>query len=141
MSRTNKKQPNSIDVYVGSRIKQRRTMNGMSQERLGDSLGITFQQVQKYERGINRVGAGRLQTIADILDVPVSFFFESASGHDATVDLPHASPQDDCRTFLSSREGLRLNREFVKITDPQLRLRIIEMVEAMAADSDIGKQD
>src|SRR5690606_34025694 len=76
----NKKKPNPIDIHVGSRVRLRRNMLGMSQEKLGERLGITFQQVQKYEKGTNRVGASRLQAIASILDAPVSFFFEDAPG-------------------------------------------------------------
>jgi transcriptional regulator with XRE-family HTH domain len=81
----NKKKPNPIDIHVGSRIRLRRTMLGMSQEKLGEALGITFQQIQKYEKGTNRVGASRLQNISTILNVPVSFFFEDAPGDPATV--------------------------------------------------------
>ncbi len=110
-------------------------MNGMSQERLGDSVGITFQQIQKYERGTNRVGASRLQNIANILNVPVSFFFEDAPPSDTMATIsPHASQPDDFQTFLASSEGFRLNREFVKITDPNVRHYIIEMIKAVAAD-------
>jgi transcriptional regulator with XRE-family HTH domain len=135
MSEMSKKRPNPIDVHVGCRIRLRRTMSGMSQERLGDSLGITFQQIQKYERGTNRVGASRLQNIANILNVPVSFFFENSPGQDTSlIDLP----QDDLQVFLSSPEGFRLNQEFVKITDPKVRLRIVEMVKAIAVDQDEG---
>jgi transcriptional regulator with XRE-family HTH domain len=139
MSQTGKKQPNPIDVHVGSRIRLRRTMSGMSQERLGANLGITFQQIQKYERGTNRVGASRLQNIASILNVPVSFFFENAPGQGSPLDdadPSHALPHDDFQTFLSSSEGFRLNREFVRITDPKVRHRIIEMIKAIAADQD-----
>lgn len=137
MSETNRKQPNLIDVHVGSRIRLRRNVMGMSQERLGDSLGISFQQIQKYERGTNRVGASRLQKIADILNVQISFFFEEAPGNDATVIAPpSASSFDGLQTFLSSSEGFRLNREFVKITNPNVRQSIIEMVKAAAAQGD-----
>ena len=76
----NKKKPNPIDVHVGSRVRLRRNMLGMSQEKLGEALGITFQQIQKYEKGANRVGASRLQAIATVMNVPVSFFFEDAPG-------------------------------------------------------------
>jgi transcriptional regulator with XRE-family HTH domain len=97
----NKKKPNPIDIHVGSRIRLRRTMLGMSQEKLGESLGITFQQIQKYEKGTNRVGASRLQNIAGILNVPVSFFFEdapgdqpgSATGAEASVLLRRSATQ------------------------------------------------
>lgn len=137
MSLTGKKQPNPIDVHVGSRIRLRRNMNDMSQERLGDSLGISFQQIQKYERGTNRVGASRLQNIANILNVPVSFFFENAPDQGASLlDPSHASPQDDLQAFLSSPEGFRLNQEFVKIKDSKVRHRIIEMIKAIATDQD-----
>ena len=90
----NKKKPNPIDIHVGSRIRLRRTMLGMSQEKLGESLGITFQQIQKYEKGTNRVGASRLQNIASILNVPVSFFFDDApaSTRRSRVDLPKPTP-------------------------------------------------
>ncbi|MBB2905288.1 transcriptional regulator with XRE-family HTH domain [Rhizobium sp. RAS22] len=141
MSEANKKQPNPIDAHVGSRIRLRRNILGMSQERLGDSLGISFQQIQKYERGSNRVGASRLQNIADILNVPVSFFFEDVSGNDPIVATPHASSLDDLQTFLSSSEGFRLNREFLKIADPNVRRRVIEMVKAAADNGDNGDNE
>lgn len=138
MSETGKKQSDPIDVHVGSRIKLRRTMNGMSQGKLGDSLGITFQQIQKYERGTNRVGASRLQNIAHVLNVPLSFFFENAPANDANVMDANVFPRDDFQTFLSSPEGFRLNREFVRIMDPKVRRRILEMVRAIAAHQDEG---
>ena len=128
-----KKQPNPIDIHVGSRIRLRRTMLGMSQEKLGESLGITFQQVQKYEKGTNRVGASRLQNIAAILNVPVSFFFEDAPGESAPSGM-----QENAATyvvnFLSSSEGLQLNRAFVRISDPKVRRRIIDLVKSLAED-------
>ena len=113
----NKKKPNPIDIHVGSRIRLRRTMLGMSQEKLGENLGITFQQIQKYEKGTNRVGASRLQNISSILNVPVSFFFEDAPG-DGSGNQPgmaEASSSNYVVDFLSSSEGLQLNRAFVKI--------------------------
>ena len=134
----NKKQPNPIDIHVGGRIRLRRTMLGMSQEKLGEQLGITFQQVQKYEKGTNRVGASRLQNIAAILGVPVAFFFEDAPGDagDAAVDGLSENSSTYVVNFLSSSEGLQLNRAFVKISDPKVRRRIIDLVKAIAADSD-----
>ncbi len=130
-----KKTPNPIDVHVGSRIRLRRTMLGFSQEKLGESLGITFQQVQKYEKGTNRVGASRLQNIAGILDVPVAFFFEDAPGDapKSSADLAESST-NYVVNFLSSAEGLQLNRSFVKISDPKVRRRLIELVKALADD-------
>lgn len=137
MSDNNKKVPNPIDIHVGSRIRLRRTMLGMSQEKLGESLGITFQQVQKYEKGTNRVGASRLQNISGILNVPVSFFFEDAPG-DAAIDqdgLAEAST-NYVVNFLSSSEGLQLNRAFVKISDQKVRRRIIDLVKSLADEDD-----
>jgi transcriptional regulator with XRE-family HTH domain len=127
----NKKKPNPIDIHVGGRIRLRRNMLGMSQEKLGDSLGITFQQIQKYEKGTNRVGASRLQAIASILEVPVSFFFEDAPGG-PTEGLAEENQTTYVVDFLSSTEGLRLNRAFVRITDQKVRSRIIDLVRALA---------
>nr|CAD6616368.1 XRE family transcriptional regulator [Rhizobium sp. Khangiran2] len=134
----NKKKPNPIDIHVGSRIRLRRTMLGMSQEKLGESLGITFQQIQKYEKGTNRVGASRLQNISSILNVPVSFFFEDAPGENraSRAGMEEASSSNFVVDFLSSSEGLQLNRAFVKISDPKVRRRIVDLVKALAADAD-----
>lgn len=133
----NKKKPNPIDIHVGSRIRLRRTMLGMSQEKLGESLGITFQQIQKYEKGTNRVGASRLQNISSILNVPVSFFFEDAPGEPAgggPAGMAEASSSNYVVDFLSSSEGLQLNRAFVKISDPKVRRRVVDLVKALAAE-------
>ncbi|MBB6179694.1 helix-turn-helix domain-containing protein [Pseudorhizobium flavum] len=134
----NKKKPNPIDIHVGSRIRLRRTMLGMSQEKLGESLGITFQQIQKYEKGTNRVGASRLQNISSILNVPVSFFFEDAPGENraSPAGMEEASSSNFVVDFLSSSEGLQLNRAFVKISDAKVRRRIVDLVKALAADAD-----
>jgi transcriptional regulator with XRE-family HTH domain len=135
----NKKQPNPIDIHVGSRVRLRRMMLGMSQERLGESLGITFQQIQKYEKGTNRIGASRLQHIARVLSVPVSFFFEDAPG--AQVDQPEgmAEPKSTHYVvdFLSSAEGLQLNKAFIRIKEPKLRRRIIDLVRALAGEEEV----
>lgn len=128
----NKKKPNPIDIHVGGRIRLRRNMLGMSQERLGENLGITFQQIQKYEKGTNRVGASRLQAIASFLEVPVSFFFEDAPGGLAGEGFAEASQTTYVVDFLSSTEGLQLNRAFVKIADPKVRRRIIDLVRSLA---------
>lgn len=133
----NKKKPNPIDIHVGSRIRLRRTMLGMSQEKLGESLGITFQQIQKYEKGTNRVGASRLQNISNILNVPVSFFFEDAPGDQTSASgMSEASSSNYVVDFLSSSEGLQLNRAFVKISDPKVRRRLVELVKTLAAEAD-----
>ena len=137
MATTVKKVPNPIDIHVGSRIRLRRTMLGMSQEKLGESLGITFQQVQKYEKGTNRVGASRLQNIAGFLQVPVSFFFEDAPGDAATAPGGlQESSTNYVVSFLSSSEGLQLNRAFLKIADAKVRRRVIDLVKALASDDD-----
>src|SRR6478609_174711 len=100
----NKKKPNPTDIHVGSRIRLRRNMLGMSQEKLGETLGITFQQIQKYEKGTNRVGASRLQNSSGILNVPVSFFFEDAPGENAGMagGMAEASSSNYVVDFLSS---------------------------------------
>ncbi|MBN9023793.1 MAG: helix-turn-helix transcriptional regulator [Rhizobiales bacterium] len=136
----NKKQPNPIDIHVGSRVRLRRMMLGMSQEKLGENLGITFQQIQKYEKGTNRIGASRLQHIARVLTVPVSFFFEDAPGAAPAepgvagmAERPSASYVVD---FLSSSEGVQLNKAFIRIKDPKIRRKVIELVRAMAGADD-----
>ena len=131
----NKKKPNPIDVHVGSRIRLRRNMLGMSQERLGESLGITFQQIQKYEKGTNRVGASRLQAIASIQGVPVSFFFEDAPGGESQpTGFAEESSTNQVVDFLNSAEGLQLSRAFVAISDSRVRRRILDLVKTLADD-------
>lgn len=134
----NKKKPNPIDIHVGSRVRLRRNMLGMSQEKLGESLGVTFQQIQKYEKGTNRVGASRLQAIATILNVPVSFFFEDAPVESAPGAKGFAEDRSTNYVvdFLSSTEGLQLNRAFVKIADSRVRRKVIDLVKALAADEE-----
>jgi transcriptional regulator with XRE-family HTH domain len=133
------KKPNPVDQHVGSRVRLRRMLLGMSQERLGESMGLTFQQVQKYEKGVNRIGASRLFQISKILDVPVQFFFEEAphgDGHAAGPGLAEADSEAFILEFLNSREGLELNRAFVKIADPKVRKSVVDLVRALsAADS------
>ena len=134
---TEKRKPNPIDVHVGSRVRLRRTMVGMSQEKLGDSLGITFQQIQKYEKGANRVGASRLQEISRVLNTPVSFFFEDAPGSPADISgFQESNTTNYVVDFLSSSEGLQLNRAFVKITDPKVRRKLVELAKALANESE-----
>jgi transcriptional regulator with XRE-family HTH domain len=138
VDKENKKKPNPTDIHVGSRIRLRRNMLGMSQEKLGENLGITFQQIQKYEKGTNRVGASRLQAISNILGVPVSFLFEDAPGQPATVGKGFAEDQSAgfSLDFCSSTEGLQLNRAFVKIQDQKVRRKVIELVKALADDGE-----
>ena len=129
-----KKAPNPIDKHVGSRVRMRRMMLGMSQEKLGNSLGLTFQQVQKYEKGTNRIGASRLQQISHILEVPVSFFFEGAPAVAAgRVDgLSEAPSPAYVSEFLATADGLALTKAFMRISDAKLRRRIVELVEQIA---------
>src|ERR1700744_2775949 len=133
------KTPDPIDKYVGSRIRMRRIMLGMSQEKLGDALGLTFQQVQKYEKGTNRIGASRLQQIAQILQVPVSFFFEGAptavtiGRHEGLSEAPSPAYVSD---FLATSDGLALTKSFMKIRDAKLRRRIVDLVEQIVGDSE-----
>jgi transcriptional regulator with XRE-family HTH domain len=134
----NKKKPNPTDIHVGGRIRMRRNMLGMSQEKLGENLGITFQQIQKYEKGTNRVGASRLQAISDILGVPVSFLFEDAPGNEAAAakGFSEDSSVNFAIEFCTSAEGLQLNRAFVRISDPKVRRKIIELVKTLATDAE-----
>ena len=135
-----RKKPNPIDVHVGSRVRLRRTMLGLSQEKLGESLGITFQQIQKYEKGANRIGASRLQHIASVLSTPVSFFFEDAPGMDSSSEGSAGFSESESAnfvvSFLSSPEGLRLNRAFIKIQNPLVRKRIVDLVKSLADEQE-----
>ena len=131
-----KKAPNPTDKHVGARVRMRRMMLGMSQEKLGDALSLTFQQVQKYEKGANRIGASRLQQISHILQVPVSFFFEGAPptpGQPAAGFSEAPSPAY-VSDFLATSDGLALTKAFMGIKDAKLRRRIVDLVEQIAAD-------
>ena len=128
---TSAKRPNSTDTYVGSRVRMRRKMLGLSQEKLGEQLGITFQQVQKYEKGANRIGASRLQTISQILEVPIGYFFPQEPG--AAGGMGESTQSDYISDFMMSSEGIELNRAFAQIKDPKLRRKVIDLVRTMAA--------
>jgi transcriptional regulator with XRE-family HTH domain len=129
--------PNPIDVHVGSRVRLRRTLLGMSQEKLGDALGLTFQQVQKYERGTNRIGSSRLFQLSRILDVPVSFFFDDLPGElgvgGAAPGFAEPGQQPIERDQMSRRETLELVRAYYRIPDPQVRRRIFDLMKSIAA--------
>jgi len=126
------KRPNPTDIYVGSRVRMRRKMLGLSQERLGERLGITFQQIQKYEKGTNRVGASRLQAMAQALDVPVAFFFPD-SGPEQAAGLSEDGSAF-MMDFMSTSEGLELSRHFMRVRNGKTRRKIIELVRAIADD-------
>ena len=130
------KAPNPIDKHVGSRVRMRRMMLSMSQEKLGDALSLTFQQVQKYEKGANRIGASRLQQIARILQVPVSFFFDGAPAQpgDRTTGSEEAPSPSYVADFLATSDGLALTKAFVRIKDAKLRRRIVDLVTEIAGE-------
>ena len=140
-TRSGKGGPNPVDVHVGARVRMRRTLLGMSQEKLGRALGLTFQQIQKYERGVNRIGAGRLFNLSRILEVPVSFFFEdlpaALSGAKAgrargLAEAPAAPFEPDP---MSKRETLELVRAYYRVTDRQVRMRLLELIRSLAKTS------
>ena len=127
--------PNPIDIHVGKRVRLRRTLLGMSQEKLGKAINVTFQQVQKYERGTNRIGSSRLYQLSQVLDIPVSYFFDdlpieiTARKSPGLTDVKVASFQSDP---LVKRETLELVRAYYRITDPSVRKRVFELVKAVA---------
>lgn len=140
-----RKSPNPIDVHVGARMRMRRMLVGMSQETLGKALGLTFQQVQKYEKGMNRMGASRLHQISTILDVPISYFFEDmpdeVAGAGAAPGAPEevkahgfgeSDPTDYVVDFLTSTEGLQLNRAFSSIKSQKVRRQVVNLVRVLA---------
>jgi transcriptional regulator with XRE-family HTH domain len=133
MSDMPKKQANPIDVQVGNRVRIRRMLIGMSQERLGDLLGLTFQQVQKYEKGVNRIGAGRLFEVARILNVPVDFFYEGVA---AAPGLSTSEAAPPVMEFVSSGEGLQLALAFMKIKDAKVRKRVLDLVKSLAEEEE-----
>ncbi len=128
-----KKIPNPIDRHVGSRVRMRRMLAGVSQEKLGEALGLTFQQVQKYEKGTNRISASRLQQIAKMLDVPVAFFFDGApSGELTSIGFADSASTTYISDFLATSEGVQLTKAFVRIKSARTRRRLVDLVEALA---------
>jgi transcriptional regulator with XRE-family HTH domain len=124
------KKANPIDAQVGNRVRIRRMLIGMSQEKLGDLLGLTFQQVQKYEKGVNRIGAGRLFEIARILGVPIDFFYDGIG--EAAKPADETAPP--VMEFVSSGEGLQLSLAFMKIRDPKVRKRVLDLVKSLSEE-------
>jgi transcriptional regulator with XRE-family HTH domain len=137
--------PNPIDVHVGSRVRLRRTLLGMSQEKLGESIGLTFQQVQKYERGANRIGASRLYDLSRVLDVPVNFFFE-----EMTPETQERSPalarglREEPEPYepdpMAKRETLELVRAYYRIADPAVRKRLFDLTKSLATAPDAEEE-
>ncbi|MET0426948.1 MAG: helix-turn-helix domain-containing protein [Microvirga sp.] len=129
---SNPKAADAVDRHVGGRIRSRRLMLGMSQERLAIALGLTFQQVQKYEKGTNRIGAGRLLQISRILDAPPAYFFDGAPDvHGAAASAAEA-PTDDLRQLLENRGGLALARAYLSIEDARARRSVVDLLEHLA---------
>ena len=138
--------PRPVDVHVGARLRQRRTLLGLSQEKLGEAVGLTFQQIQKYERGANRIGASRLYQLSNVLDVSVSYFFDEMPGEVQKTrgDYAGLSQADDIETAqtndpMARRETLELVRAYYKIEDPKVRKRVFELTKSIANAS--GDED
>jgi transcriptional regulator with XRE-family HTH domain len=129
-------EPHPVDVHVGSRVRLRRTLMGLSQEKLGEAVGLTFQQIQKYERGSNRIGASRLHEFSQILNVPVSFFFEGGADDRAAPSRVRSGGNGKRKMsdedFLQKRETLELVRAYYRVPDHLIRKKIFEMVKALA---------
>jgi transcriptional regulator with XRE-family HTH domain len=125
------KAPNPVDRHVGSRMRMRRMLIGMSQEKLGEALGITFQQIQKYEKGTNRIGASRLHHIARVLGVPIEFFYEGAPQVGAVQGFAESPASGYVADFLTTSEGLELVKAFIAIKDPKVRRRIVDLAKAL----------
>jgi transcriptional regulator with XRE-family HTH domain len=129
---TDKKAPDPTDKHVGYKVHMRRTMMGWSEQKLGDALGLTHYQVHKYERGTDRISAGRLQCISDILQVPIEYFFEGAPHIEGMVETKGVPSVTDLSEFVASSEGLSLIKAFMGIQQPRLRRRIVDLVEEIA---------
>ena len=146
------RRPNPLDAHVGGRVRLRRMLLGISQEKLGERLGLTFQQIQKYEKGVNRIGASRLFDLAKVLSVPVQFFYDNlpgAAGHpDGTSAGASAAPgfaeapaDAFIAGFLSTREGVELNKAYARITDVRTRRAILDLVRALAPEEPKGVKE
>ena len=132
------RRPNPIDVHVGSRVRLQRMLLGISQEKLGERLGLTFQQIQKYEKGVNRIGASRLFDLAQVLGVPVQFFYDAApvaeTATAASAGFADRPGDTYIFDFLNTREGLELNKAFARISDPKARRAILDLVRSLAEE-------
>lgn len=136
----NPREANQIDAHVGSRVRLRRQLLKMSQEKLGDELGVTFQQVQKYERGANRIGASRLYSLANVLDVPVNFFFDGLTGV-AAGGVAESDQSPIVYDFIQSSDGVALAEAFSRIKTPKVRRRVLELVRSLADEDEAGSSD
>jgi len=131
---------NVVDTYVGARLRMRRVMLGMSQGKLGQLLGVTFQQIQKYEKGSNRISASRLRQAAHALEVPVEYFYEGAPSPAEGGEPPETGTEAFDVAFLATTEGFQLNRAFLRIRDPKVRRRIVDLVVSLAPSDDDGAE-
>ncbi|MBO6795688.1 helix-turn-helix domain-containing protein [Maricaulis sp.] len=131
--------PNPVDVHVGSRIRLRRQLLRMSQEKLGDELGVTFQQVQKYERGANRVGASRLYRLSRVLEVPVQFFFEGLNEKSTISAMAEGDQTPIVYDFIQSSDGVSLAESFSRIKDAKVRRRVLELVRTLASEEEMAR--
>lgn len=137
------RRPNPIDIHVGSRVRLRRMLLGFSQEKLAEQLGLTFQQIQKYEKGINRIGASRLFELGRVLGVGVDFFYQELVDQSAAVKVVNGGFADSAGDgyvvdFLASREGIDLNRAFLRISDAKVRRAVVDLVRSLADDRGDG---
>jgi transcriptional regulator with XRE-family HTH domain len=128
------KTPNPVDIHVGSRVRLRRLLLGLSQEKLGDELGVTFQQVQKYERGANRIGASRLYRVAEVLEVPIGFFFEGLQSS-PVEGFAEGDQTPLVNDFINSPEGVALAAAFARIKEPSVRRKLLELARTLAGES------
>ncbi len=137
-SERNSRRPNPVDAHVGGRVRLRRMLLGISQEKLGEQLGLTFQQIQKYEKGVNRIGASRLFDLSKVLNVPVQFFYDEAPGIDGagamSTGFAEAPADAYIAGFLNTREGVELNKAYARISDLRTRRAILDLVRSLAPD-------
>ncbi|MEQ1931514.1 MAG: helix-turn-helix transcriptional regulator [Parvularculaceae bacterium] len=129
-----KKHPHPVDVHVGGRVRMRRMMLGLSQDKLGDALGLTFQQVQKYEKGSNRMGASRIFEIANVLEVPIQYFYDDFSTKNGSYGFAEAEG-DSFMQLLHSPEGVQLCRHFAEIRDPKVRRKVLDLVKTLSENT------
>ncbi len=128
------KSPNPVDIQVGARVRMRRMLVGLSQEKLGERVGLTFQQIQKYEKGTNRISASRMQQISEALSVPVSYFFEGSRSTSEEGFAEKSAPF--IADFLGTSEGLQLNKAFLRVKDPKVRRKIVDLVRSLADENE-----
>ena len=139
--RNSSRRANPVDAHVGQRVRLRRMLLGMSQERLGEQLGLTFQQVQKYEKGVNRIGASRLFDLAHVLGVPIQFFYEELpvqlSAGAPMAGFSDRASEPFAADYLTSRDSVELNKAFSRIQDPRVRRSVVELVRSIAGDESL----